>query len=87
MFWVELWDSVYPNLVASAISGSALWLWGRWHLRRLHQRHDELRVAIANLHEKTQAKARDTNRLVRILSDQLGIDPDTGEDRLPPPRY
>lgn len=89
-FWAAVWpswDQVYPNLLASAISGAVVWLWARWHVRRLHRKHEELHAAIARLHEKTLAWAGDTNRLVRVLSDRLGIDPDTGEDRLPPPRY
>jgi hypothetical protein len=81
------WDAVYPNLVASAISGSVVWLWARRRFRGLHRRHDELHKAVAEAHKKAQAHAEDTNRLVRVLSDRLGIDPDTGEDRLPPPRY
>lgn len=82
-----LYGHVWPNVLASAIWAAPAWLWARWHVHRLREQHDELQGAIAHLHEKTQAKARDTNRLVRILSDRLGIDPDTGEDRLPPPRF
>lgn len=82
-----LWTQVWPNVVASIICGSAVWLWARRHLYRIHRQHEELRAAIAHLHDTTQARAADTNRLVRTMSDRLGIDPDTGEDRLPPPRY
>lgn len=77
--WQHLWpgwDQVYPNILASAICGSAVWLWARRHLHRLHRRNEAI-----------HAKAADTNRLTRVLADRLGIDPDTAEDRLPPPRY
>lgn len=69
------WGQVWPNILASIICGSAVWLWARRHVRRLHRRHDEI-----------HAKAADTNRLTRVLADRLGIDPDTGEDRIPRPR-
>lgn len=37
--WVA---SVAQNLIASAIAGSGVWLWGRRHLRHLHARIDGL---------------------------------------------
>lgn len=97
MTWSDLWshlwpgwDAVWPNILASIICGSAVWLWARRHLRRLHRRHDEIHAAITSLHEHTEeqvtARATDTNRLVRALADNLGIDPETGENRLPRPR-
>lgn len=88
-FWSFLWPgwgAVWPNILASILCGSAVWLWARRHVHRLHRQHDELHEAIKNLHTTTGASTGDTNRLVRVLSDRLGIDPDTGEDRLPRPR-
>lgn len=83
------WDAVYPNLVASAISGTVVWLWARRHIRRLHRRHDELHAMLQAVHKHATghtASGADTNRIVRTLADQLGIDPDTGHNRLPRPR-
>lgn len=41
--WVlEQWPGVYPNLIASAIQGVAVYLWARWHVRKLHHRLDLL---------------------------------------------
>jgi hypothetical protein len=81
------WDAVYPNLLASIICGTVVWVWAHRHIRHLHRRNDELQAKVAELHEKTQATTGDTNRIVRTLADQLGINPDTGENRLPRPRY
>jgi len=88
-FWAFVWPGwgqVYPNILASIICGSVVWLWARRHIHRLHRRHDELHAAVKALHETTQASTEDTNRLVRALADNLGIDPDTGENRLSRPR-
>lgn len=91
--WQHLWpgwDALYPNVLASVICGSVVWLWARRHVRRLHRLHDEIRAAVASLHAHTEkqvaAPTADTNRLVRALADQLGIDPNTGQTRLPRPR-
>lgn len=36
------WDAVWPNILASIICGSAVWLWARRHVRRLHHKLDRL---------------------------------------------
>lgn len=81
------WDALWPNILATIICGAVAWLWARRRIRHLHRRHDELQAVVAELHEKTQTTTDDTNRIVRTMADQLGIDPNTGENRLPRPRY
>lgn len=47
--WQHLWpgwDAVWPNIVASIITGSVMWLWAHRHVRRLHRRHDHLADAV-----------------------------------------
>lgn len=36
----QAWPQIMPNLVASIITGGVVWLWGRRHLKRIHERHD-----------------------------------------------
>lgn len=35
------WDAIWPNILASVITGTIAWLWARRHLRLLHARHDQ----------------------------------------------
>lgn len=41
VFWPG-WDAVWPNILASIICGSAVWLWARRHVRRIHHKLDRL---------------------------------------------
>lgn len=50
--WQHLWpgwDAIWPNIIASAITGTITWLWARWHFRRLHARHDQHEKQLADL--------------------------------------
>ena len=45
------WDALWPNVLASILCGSVVWLWGRRKFRQLHARHDELAAHVLRLHE------------------------------------
>lgn len=36
------WDAVWPNILASILCGTAVWLWARRHVHRLHHKLDRI---------------------------------------------
>jgi heme exporter protein D len=52
-FLAWFWSAVFPNLVASAITGSAVWLWARRKILHLHRRLDHQDSRLAAIHQQT----------------------------------
>jgi hypothetical protein len=79
------------KLVVSIVFSSWFQAWALPVLQNAANRADAKRDAKADADHAAQvhiATVTDhTNHLVRVLAYQLGIDPDTGENRLPRPRY
>lgn len=78
------------KLVVSIVFSSWFQAWALPVLQRAANQADAKRDAKADVDHTAQVHIAttgdDTNRLVRSLADQLGIDPDTGQTRLPRPR-
>jgi hypothetical protein len=36
------WDAVWPNILASIICGTVVWLWARRHVHRFHHKLDRI---------------------------------------------
>lgn len=97
LFWVTfliplltLPASDAVKLVVSIVFSSWFQAWALPVLQNAANRADEKRDAKADVDHQAQVHIAttgdDTNRLVRALADNLGIDPTTGENLLPRPR-
>lgn len=98
LFWVTFLVplAVLPapdgvKLIVSILFSSWFQAWALPLLQASANAADAKRDAKADVDHQAQTHVAtvvdDTNRLVRALADNLGIDPDTGENRLPRPRY
>lgn len=98
LFWVTFLVplAVLPapdgvKLIVSILFSSWFQAWALPLLQASANAADAKRDAKADVDHQAQTHMAtvtdDTNRLVRALADNLGIDPDTGENRLPRPRY
>lgn len=47
------WDSVWPNILASILCGSAVWAWAHRHIKKLHLRHDQHEELLRRLIDQT----------------------------------
>jgi Co/Zn/Cd efflux system component len=79
------------KLIVSIVFSSWFQAWALPVLQHAANAADAKRDAKADVDHAAQVHIAtvtdDTNRIVRTLADQLGINPDTGENRLPRPRY
>lgn len=98
LFWVTFLVplAVLPapdgvKLIVSILFSSWFQAWALPLLQASANAADAKRDAKADVDHQAQTHVAtvvdDTNRLVRALADNLGIDPDTGQNRLPRPRY
>ena len=78
------------KITLGVISGSWIQWWALPALQRSSVQADEQRTAKAEADHMALSHVAttgdDTNRLVRVLTDRLGIDPETGKDKPPGPR-
>lgn len=54
-FAAWFWAAVFPNLVASAITGTGVWLWARRSILHLHRRLDHQDTRLAAIHQQTSS--------------------------------